>query len=153
MAVLLADPRRSDGKHRLIADADGAALGFVDQVHTQHDLGGVGGTATMRSTLPKPSPGRGLLVWQLGPATAQVLVGDSAAIQIQVLVILRLWGSDSPDRSRNTLEDCGGCRSRSVASAGGFYGSTRSVVGRFFSLDGGSRRNAVQAHASRSLSL
>src|SRR5438045_3884447 len=32
----------------------------------------------------------------VGPATAQVLVGDSAAIQIQVLVILRLWEFDSP---------------------------------------------------------
>jgi len=29
-------------------------------------------------------------------ATAQVLVGDSAAIPIQALVILRLWEFDSP---------------------------------------------------------
>jgi hypothetical protein len=30
----------------------------------------------------------------VGPATAQVLVGKNAAIQIQVLVILRLWEFD-----------------------------------------------------------
>jgi hypothetical protein len=32
----------------------------------------------------------------VGPATAQVIIGDSPAIQIQVLVILRLWEFDSP---------------------------------------------------------
>src|SRR4030095_113854 len=42
--------------------------------------------------------GRGVLCPRVavGPGTAQVLVGKSAAIQIQVLVILRLWEFDSP---------------------------------------------------------
>jgi len=41
----------------------------------------------------------------VGPATAQVLVGKNAAIQIQVLVILRLREFDSPRPHKKILQN------------------------------------------------